>query len=164
MTGSAPPASRGGRWSARMRGARPIEEVRAGDQVLTQDTTTGKLDYRPVVTVFHNPPNMTYRIDLGSESVFPTGIHRFWKSGHGWIMARDVKAGDRLRTIGGTVEVSPRRRTGSSRCSTSCCPAATTTASADNGVLAHDNGFVEPVEHPFDGVPALADLGASPQP
>jgi len=32
------------------------------------------------------------------------------------------------------------------------------------GVIAHDNSFVEPVEHPFDGVPALADLGTSAKP
>ena len=34
-----------------------------------------------------------------------TGIHRLWKAGQGWVMARDLKAGDRLRTIGGIAEV-----------------------------------------------------------
>ena len=121
----------GGTLVRTLRGDRPIEELRLGDQLLGQDTTTGKLGYHPVVTVFHNPPNVTYRIDLGGESIFPTGIHRFWKAGHGWIMARELKAGDQLRTIGGTVEVVSVRRTGSSRCSTSWSTAATTSASAD---------------------------------
>ena len=144
-----------------LRGDRPIEEVRAGDLMLTQDTTTGKMDYQPVVTVFHNPPNTTYRIDLGSESVYPTGIHRFWKSGRGWIMARDVKAGDRLRTIGGTVEVVSASKDKVQPVFNLLLEGGDNYCVGGLGVLAHDNGFVEPVEHPFDGVPALAGLATT---
>ncbi|APW59070.1 polymorphic toxin-type HINT domain-containing protein [Paludisphaera borealis] len=147
-----------------LQGARPIEEVKLGDQVLTQDTTTGKLAYQPVVSVFHNPPNVTYRIDLGSESVFPTGIHRFWKAGHGWIMARDVKAGDRLRTIGGTVEVVAASKDRVQPVFNLLLAGGDNYCVGGQGVLAHDNGFVNPVERPFDGVPALADLGATRKP
>ncbi|MDR3622745.1 MAG: polymorphic toxin-type HINT domain-containing protein [Paludisphaera borealis] len=147
-----------------LQGARPIEEVRVGDQVLSQNTTTGKLEYQPVVTVFHNPPNVTYRIDLGSESVFPTGIHRFWKAGHGWIMARDVKAGDRLRTIGGTVEVVAASKDRVQPVFNLLLAGGDNYCVGGQGVLAHDNGFVNPVERPFDGVPALADLRATRKP
>ena len=38
---------------------------------------------------------------MGGETIVATGIHRFWKAGKGWTMARDLKAGDRLRMIGG---------------------------------------------------------------
>ncbi len=34
-----------------------------------------------------------------------TGIHRFWKAGKGWTMARDLKAGDPVRTLGGVATV-----------------------------------------------------------
>ena len=115
----------------------------------------------PVVTVFHNPPNTTYRIDLGSESVYPTGIHRFWKSGRGWIMARDVKAGDRLRTIGGTVEVVSASKDKVQPVFNLLLEGGDNYCVGGLGVLAHDNGFVEPVEHPFDGVPALAGLATT---
>lgn len=124
-----------------------------GDQVLTQDTTSGKLDYRPVVMVFHNPPNVTYRIDLGRETLFPTGIHRFWRSGHGWVMARDLKAGDRLRTKDRVQPVFNLLVEGGDDYYV-----------GEQGILAHDNGFVDPVEHPFDGVPALVDLKHSSTP
>ncbi|MDG3007806.1 polymorphic toxin-type HINT domain-containing protein [Paludisphaera mucosa] len=148
-----------------LQGDRPIEQVRPGDQVLTQDTTTGRLAYRPVVEVMHNPPNWTYAIDLGKETVHPTGIHRFWKAGHGWVMARDVKAGDRLRTIGGTVEVVSTIK------GEEVQPVFNLLLSGgDNycvgtlGVIAHDNGFVDPVAAPFDGVPATAELVATSKP
>src|SRR5207244_3085282 len=81
-----------------LEGPRPIEDLRDGDLVLTQSTTTGTLSYQPIVSVFHNPPSGTYRIDLGKETIVATGIHRFWKAGKGWTMAREIKAGDRLRT------------------------------------------------------------------
>jgi hypothetical protein len=147
-----------------LRGARPIEEVQPGDQVLTQDTTSGRLGYQPVVAVFHNPPNVTYRIDLGSESVYPTGIHRFWKAGRGWIMARDVKAGDRLRTIGGAVEVVAVTKDEVQPVFNLQLDGGDDFCVGELGVIAHDNSLINPVEHPFDGVPKLAELGASRTP
>ena len=68
-------------------------EISEGEAVLTQNTTTGAhLSYQPVVVAYHNPPNATFRIDLGNDSIVATGIHRFWKAGHGWVMARELKA------------------------------------------------------------------------
>ena len=32
-------------------------------------------------------------------------FHRFWKAGSGWVMARDLKVGDPIRTLNGTVQV-----------------------------------------------------------
>ena len=86
-------------------GPRPIEGLQVGDRVLTSDVTTGALEVRPVVAVRHNPPSPTLRLTLGSESVVATPIHRFWKSGTGWVMARDLKPGDAVRAIDGVVRV-----------------------------------------------------------
>ena len=86
-------------------GARPIEAIRLGDVVLTQDTQTGALSFAPVLAVFHNKPVATLRIELGDEDenepIVATGIHRFWMAGQGWVMARDLKPGDEIRTLGG---------------------------------------------------------------
>ena len=41
-------------------------------------------------------PPPTLRITIGGESIVATGIHRFWKAGKGWTMARELKAGDRF--------------------------------------------------------------------
>ena len=82
-----------------------IESIRVGDQVLAQDPQSGALSFRPIVAIHHNPPDATLRIRLGEESIVATGIHRFWKSGRGWTMARDLKPGDTLRMLGGTAQV-----------------------------------------------------------
>ena len=88
-----------------MDGSRPIEDLRAGDDVLTQNPRTGELKYQPLVAVFHNPPNATFRIGLDGDSIVATGIHRLWKAGKGWTMVRELKPGDVLRTLGGTASV-----------------------------------------------------------
>ena len=58
-----------------------------------------------MVATHRNPPASTLRIAVGGESIVATGIHRFWKAGKGWTMARELKPGDRLRMVGGTVEI-----------------------------------------------------------
>ncbi len=94
-------------------GPRPIESIRVGDQVLSQGPSTGMLAFQPVVVTHRTPSNPTIRIAIGDETVVATGIHRFWMAGKGWTMARELKAGDRLRGVGGTVVIRfDRRRSG----------------------------------------------------
>jgi hypothetical protein len=51
-------------------GPQPIERVEVGDLVLSQDTVSGALSYRPVVAALHNPPAATLRVILGGgESI-----------------------------------------------------------------------------------------------
>ncbi len=133
-----------------MDGPRTIESIQVGDRVLAQDTTTGLLAFQPVLAVHHNKPSPTLRMDLDGETIVATGIHRFWKAGKGWTMARDLKLGDRIRVIGGVAPVK------------SIEPAATepvynleVAESRDffvgnKGFLVHDYSFVQPVMSPFD--------------
>ncbi len=86
-------------------GVRPIESLKVGDLVLTQGTDTGGLGYRPILVVHHNPPSPTYRIRLAGESIISSHFHRFWIAGRGWVMARDLKPGDPVRTLGGIAPV-----------------------------------------------------------
>lgn len=139
-------------------GRRPIAEIRYGDQLLTRNTTTGVLAFQPVVTVYHNPPNATYRIDLGGESIVATGIHRLWKAGVGWVMARELKAGDRLRTVSGITTVNSVKAEKSQPVFNLQLAGGDGFFVGHTGVLAHDNSLVNPVEKPFDLVPAMADL------
>jgi hypothetical protein len=139
-------------------GTRPIESVKAGDQVLTQDTRTGALSFQPVVAVYHNRPSPTYRIGLGEETIVATGIHRFWKAGEGWVMARDLKPGDRLRTVSGLAMV---RSVGPDRVQ----PVFNLRVAGgddyfvgERGVLAHDNSLVNPPDKLFDLVPQLIEV------
>jgi hypothetical protein len=139
-----------------LQGSRPIEEIRAGDEVLTQDTSTGAFRYSPVVTAFHNPPEETYRLDLGGESIVATGIHKFWKAGRGWVMARDVKPGDRLRTVGGSAEVVAVSKDRVQPVYNLQLDGGYDFCVGEAGVITHDNSLVDPVDHPFDAVPTLA--------
>ncbi len=77
-------------------GPRPIESIQVGDRVLSQNTSTGMLGFQPVVAVHRNKPAATLRVSIGGETIVATGIHRFWKAGKGWTMARDLKPGDSL--------------------------------------------------------------------
>ncbi len=87
-------------------GQRPIETLRVGDQVLSQDAATGALSFEPIMAVHHNPPGATVRVAMDSgETVVASTYHRFWLPGRGWAMARDLKAGDPLRTLGGRAKV-----------------------------------------------------------
>jgi len=86
-------------------GSRPIETLKIGDVVLTQDPKSGALSFEPVLRVFHNPPAATLTLNLGGESIVTTPIHRFWRAGKGWSMARELEPGDILRTLGGTARI-----------------------------------------------------------
>jgi hypothetical protein len=136
-------------------GCRPIEDLQIGDLVLSRDTATGALEYRPVTAIYHRRPSPTYRVVIGGESLIATGIHRFWKAGAGWTMARDLKPGDPIRTVDGirTVElvqpdvVRPVYNLDVDRTRSFLVGRA--------GALVHDDGLPEPVVAAFDAVPEL---------
>ncbi|WP_435006091.1 polymorphic toxin-type HINT domain-containing protein [Tundrisphaera lichenicola] len=86
-------------------GSVPIEQLKVGDQVLSQDPITGEIRFRPVLATFHNRPSPTLRVELESETIVATPIHRFWRAGQGWTMARDLLPGDLIRSVGGVAEV-----------------------------------------------------------
>lgn len=131
-------------------GPRSIESLRVGDRVLSQDTSTGQLVFQPVIATHRTPSNSTLRLAVGGESIVATGIHRFWRAGKGWTMARELKPGDRLRIVGGTAEVE-------SIVAGETQPVYNLDVADDRdffvgakGILVHDFTFVEPVLEPFD--------------
>jgi hypothetical protein len=144
-------------------GPRPIEELQVGDRVLTSDVTTGAVEVRPVVAVRHNPPAPTLRLKLGSESVVTTPIHRFWKAGAGWVMARDLKVGDAVRAIGGVVKVAATEPVTVQPVFNLEVADGRSYFVGERGVLVHDYSPPQPVGVAFDAVPGTADLaGLSP--
>ena len=101
-------------------GHRPIESLRVGDELLTQDVTTGALSFQPVTGVHHNAPSKTIRVALDNgETVTASTFHRFWQVGKGWAMAKQLRVGNTLHASPaspGWFRSSPGR---SSRCSIS---------------------------------------------
>jgi pretoxin HINT domain-containing protein len=131
-------------------GPKKIESIVVGDRVMSQNTSNGALSFQPVLATHVNGPATTLRITIDGETAVATGIHRFWKAGKGWMMARELNVGDRLRVLGGIVSIQ------------SIEPGATQlvynldVASDRNflvgraGLLVHDFSFVQPVSEPFD--------------
>ena len=142
-------------------GTRPIETIQAGDRVLSQNTSTGVLSYQPVMVVHRTASAGTFRITLDGDTITATGIHRFWKAGQGWTMARDLKAGDRLRIPGGLVEV--RSVAGDKNQTVFNLDVAENHDFfvGRQGILVHDSNFVKPVPEPFDAPEDLAVITPS---
>lgn len=133
-------------------GPRAIETIRTGDQVLTQSTDTGALRFEPVLAAYHNAPAPTVRIRFTDTAIVATGIHRFWKPGQGWIMARDLKPGDAVRTLGGLAHVTAVAADRVQPVFNLEVSAGQSFFAGSLGALVHDNSTVEPVRRPFDGL------------
>ena len=140
-------------------GAKPVETIQRGDLVLTQNTHSGALSYQPVLTAFHNPPSPTYRIKLGDEAVVATGIHRFWKAGRGWVMARDIQVGDSLRILGGVATVDAVEPNQTEPVFNLEVAAGGSFFVGHVGALVHDNSLVEATPNPFDSADLVAAKG-----
>jgi len=82
-------------------GTAPIEEIRVGDSVLSQDANTGELAFRQVLETTQGPPTRIVALAVDGEQVGCTLGHLFWVSGSGWTMAKDLKQGDRLHSLRG---------------------------------------------------------------
>ena len=136
-------------------GPRPIEAIRVGDRVLSQGTSSGQLAFQPVVATHCNEPTATLRIAIDGESIVATGIHRFWKAGKGWTMARELKAGDRLRMVGGTVVIAAIQADKTQTVYNLDVAENRDFFVGTKGLLVHDFSFVQPVLEPFDRQPEL---------
>jgi hypothetical protein len=136
-------------------GPRAIESIKVGDRVLTQSTVTGALDYQPILVVHHNPPSTTFLIKLAGDTIVSSPFHRFWKAGKGWVMARDLRAGDRLRLLDGVAEVAAVEEG-------KVQPVFNLDVAGDAdffagaaAALVHDNTLPDPRLVPFDAAPAV---------
>ena len=87
---------------------------------------------------------------MGSDSVLATGIHRFWKVGKGWTMARDLKPGDLVRTLGGTVALKSTEPAGTAPVFNLDVAANRDYFVGEEGMLVYDFSVVQPVAKPFD--------------
>ncbi len=87
-------------------GPRPIASLRVGDRVLSKDVESGELTYRSIVrTTYRETERPLTRLTLAGEPITATGGHLFWVSGTGWVRARDLKPGQLVHTVTGTVRV-----------------------------------------------------------
>ena len=138
-------------------GVAPIETIQPGDRVLSQDQNTGELTYKLVLRTTLRPPAKMVRITAGSESITTTLGHPFWVSGHGWKMAKELKAGDRLHSHGGAIEVASIEPLEKPEPAHNLVVADFNSYFVGNqGLLVHDNEFRQPTRAVVPGL-VLAD-------
>ncbi len=137
-------------------GSKPIETIEVGDLILAQDTHTGKLGYKPVVMAHHNPPSPTFEVMFGGDAVVTSPSHRFWVAGRGWVMARDLKEGDPIRTLGGVAKVAKIEAGEVQPVFNLDVEGDADFFVGDAAALVHDNTLPDLKQVPFDAPPAIA--------
>jgi hypothetical protein len=88
------------------RGIVAIEELQAGDLVLSRDDRTDEEAYRPIAQTFVTPDQPLLAIALEDsrgevETLEVTAPHPFQVEGRGWVAAEDLAPGDLVISSGG---------------------------------------------------------------
>lgn len=80
--------------------SRPIQKLRKGDFVLSQDPATAALTEACVEKTFEAWENEFIVIEVGEERVVCTPLHKFYTQ-EGWEQARYLRQGDKIQSITG---------------------------------------------------------------
>jgi hypothetical protein len=86
-------------------GQAPIEQLQVGDEVYAFDEESGEVVVRTVERTFENITDRLVELRYAGGNVAATMSHPFWVENAGWLAAKDVTKGMRLRTPGGSAEV-----------------------------------------------------------
>ena len=82
-------------------GAKPIEEIRAGDMVWAWDEETGDVALKPVVETYVNETDELIHLSVNGEEIVCTPSHPFYSPVRGWTDAVHLRAGDILVLVNG---------------------------------------------------------------
>lgn len=83
------------------RGLVAIEQICAGDRVLSKDIATGELGYNPVLRTTEREPTPVHNFRVGGETITASLGHHFWVSGAGWTKMRELSPNQPLHTVTG---------------------------------------------------------------
>lgn len=77
-------------------GLKRIEEIKAGDRVLSADTETMTSEYKTVLETFVRRTNEIIHIFIENEEITTTVDHPFWVNGKGFVPAMNLVIGSEL--------------------------------------------------------------------
>ena len=140
-------------------GLQPVEAIRAGDLVLTRDTASGALAFTPVLTIHHSENQVVKTITIGDLPIIATDLERFWAAGKGWVMLRNLKAGDAVRGLADVVRVASIEDAGSQHVYHVEVAARRGIIVGARGILAHDERMAVPSAAIFDAATIDAARG-----
>jgi len=130
----------------------PIEQIKVGDRVLSQDPETGALAYKPVLRTTIRPAGMLFTIRAGDESFQANGGHRLWIVGKGWIRARELEPDTHLHGVTSTLEVRSVEQRDSKPTYNLIVADFHTYFVGDARILSHDNTIIKPTNAVVPGL------------
>jgi hypothetical protein len=127
-------------------GLRPIEQVKPGDRVLSQDMETGELAYQPVLYTTTRPPSELLHVELDDATIVTTKGHPIWVNHVGWRMAKELVPGQQVHSLGGGQTVRDVRQQDRAEAYNLVVQDFATYFVTDAGVLVHDNTMRQPTQ------------------
>ena len=77
-------------------GQKPIEEIKVGDKVLSENPETGEIAYKTVEETYINETDELIHVHINGETISATPNHPFYVDKLGWTLAKNLRAGDVL--------------------------------------------------------------------
>lgn len=90
---------------ATRRGMVPIEDLKVGDLLLSRNMDDGTIAFQPVLRRITRPPNKQVTGTIEGNEVTATLGHPFRVKDRKWVYARDLKAGDYMKSETGHLRV-----------------------------------------------------------
>lgn len=87
------------------KGHKPIEELKVGDKVYSENPETGEKGLKEITGIFVNETKTLRHIWVGDKELNTTRKHPFYVIGKGWTEARKLRVGDTLQLFSGEVAV-----------------------------------------------------------
>jgi len=122
----------------------PVEQIRVGDRVLSQDPHTGELAYKPVLRTTEREAEPLVKFQLDCETIRCSGGHPFWGSGEGWVKARHLDPCMRLHAATGTQVIDAVDQAGFEATYNLIVADFHTYFVGEGRILSHDNTIREP--------------------
>jgi hypothetical protein len=134
-------------------GRMPIEQVKIGDRVLSQDPQTGEMDYKPVIGTTIRPASELTAITIGGDSLSATLGHPLWVTGRGWRMVKNLTTEMSLHGVGGSLPIASLASDGRREAFNLVVADFNTYFVGEHGLLAHDNTLRTATTAPLPGFP-----------
>ena len=133
-------------------GATPIEQVKVGDRLLSQDAETGELSYKGVLRTTIRPPSKMLTIHAGNSRITTTLGHPFFVVGKGWRMAKQLREDDWVYAQGQTLPIDAIETTEPAEAHNLVVADFGTYFVGKDRVLVHDNSPIRPVRLEMPGL------------
>ena len=79
----------------------PIEEIKPDQLVWAEDPETGERALKRVVCLFRNEKYELVHLQVKGETFTTTVGHPFFVQGKGWVVAKELVIGDKLKLLDG---------------------------------------------------------------